>query len=201
MEQKKKITDEMRKQLRAPFPVEALSAVASKSYLTSIKAMFVVERLNDVFGVGRWHLEHIAIKEQDDQILIKGSLQILDYDVIVSDQYGSHKITGKGVELADGYKSAITDCLTKCASHLEIGIDVFKGLQKSNNTVSNTDINKKEELPVVWMTPKQFETFLNSDKATLTKVIASYSNFVKDGKKYCMKKDYKTQLENQLKSL
>jgi hypothetical protein len=37
--------------LRASFPAEALSADTSRGFeLTSIKAAFVVERLNEVFG-------------------------------------------------------------------------------------------------------------------------------------------------------
>ncbi len=127
MENKKRITEDIRKKLRAPFPKEALSEIESKPYLTAIKAMYIIERLNDVFGIGRWNLTHEVIKEQSGQVLIKGQLELLDYYCVIPEQYGSHKIEGKGVELADGYKSAITDCLTKSASYLEIGIDVFKG--------------------------------------------------------------------------
>ncbi len=97
-----KITKEIRDRLREPFPSEALGTVASKSYLTSIKAMYVIERLNDVFGVGRWTLLHEVIKEQAEQVLIQGELKIYDFDIVVPKQYGSHKISGKGVELADG---------------------------------------------------------------------------------------------------
>lgn len=71
------------------------------------------------------------------------------------------------------------------------------------NSASGNKATKetKDDMPVVWMTPKQFDSFMKADKDKLSKVIAGYSNFVKDGKKYAMKKNYKTQLENQLKSL
>ena len=39
------------KAIKAPFPTEALSADTSRDFeLTSIKAAFVIERLNGVFG-------------------------------------------------------------------------------------------------------------------------------------------------------
>ena len=159
MDKLPKITEDIRLELRKPFPHSALGKVPGKSYLTSIKAMYVVERLNDVFGVGRWDYSHEVIKEQHGQVLIKGVLIILDYDCTIPTQYGSHKVEGKGVDLADGYKSAITDGLTKCASYIEIGIDVFKG-SKSNNS---------DEIPVIWMSEAQYTTALNSDNETLKK--------------------------------
>ncbi len=62
-----KITEEMRQKLRAPLPKEALSQHPTKTFLTSIKAIYVEERLNDVFGVGSWttHVDFIEkVKSQ-----------------------------------------------------------------------------------------------------------------------------------------
>ena len=129
------ISDETRKKLRAPFPAEAYQEHAQKSFLTVLKAMYVVERLNDVFGIGRWNLEHEVVSHENDYVLMKGQLKLLDYpDIIVPSQFGGHKTGGTGTERADGYKSAITDCITKSASYLEIGIEVFKGLIKPPKT-------------------------------------------------------------------
>ena len=128
MENKTKlITKEIRDKLRGDFPDEAYSVHPTKSYLTTLKAMYITERLNDVFGVGGWTFIHEVVKEAEGQVLIKGKLVFLEYDINITEQYGSHVITGKGVDLADGYKSAITDCISKSASYLEIGIDMFKG--------------------------------------------------------------------------
>jgi len=145
---KKRLTVEMIELLRKPFPPEAISKIETKTYLSGIKAMYVIERLNDVFGIGRWNYEHEIILKENDQVLIVGQLIILDYDVVVPRQYGSHKTIGKGVELADGYKSAITDGLTKSASYLEIGIDVFKGKVKpptDNPLPANREEKKNED--------------------------------------------------------
>ena len=45
------LTDEQVQALRAPLPAEALTPDTSRGFeLTSIKAAYVIERLNDVFG-------------------------------------------------------------------------------------------------------------------------------------------------------
>lgn len=128
MEEKPKITPEMREKLSESFPPEAISKHPTKTFLSTIKAIFVVERLNDVFGIGRWDFCTEVVKETADYILVSGTLVILDYDVRVPSQYGGHKTTGTNTEIADGFKSAVTDALSKCSSYLEIGLDIFKGL-------------------------------------------------------------------------
>ncbi len=125
---KKPITEEMRDKLNYPFPAKAYSKHPTKTYLTTVKAIYIVERLNDVFGIGRWALDHEVVQVTEEQVLMVGELKLLDYpEHKITAQYGSHTIVGKGVELADGYKSAVTDCLSKCASYLEIAIDIYKG--------------------------------------------------------------------------
>lgn len=126
---KLKITNEIREKLRQPMPKEAISQHPTKKFLSTIKAIYVTERLNDVFGIGRWNLTHEVVKETDTYVLMKGKLVLLDYDCEIPEQYGGHNTTGINTEIADGYKSAVTDIQSKCASYLEIGIDVFKGLK------------------------------------------------------------------------
>lgn len=157
------ISEQMREKFRAPFPPEAYQAHGSKSFLTSLKAMYVIERLNDVFGIGRWNLEHEIINSENGYILMKGQLKLLDYpDIIVPAQYGGHKTGGAGTEMADGYKSAITDCITKSASYLEIGIDVFKGLIKppksdKKETVKSSEKKLKGFSDLPWLNQKTDE--------------------------------------------
>ena len=129
---KTKITEPMREQLRKPFPAEAITKHPTKSFLSTIKAIYVTERLSDVFGIGRWDFITEVAERTPDYVLVKGVLRILDYEVTVPAQYGGHKTTGTNTEIADGFKSSITDALSKSASYLEIGIDVFKGLVKTS---------------------------------------------------------------------
>ena len=127
-----KIDEKIRKKLREPFPPEAISQHPTKTFLSTIKAIYIVERLNDIFGIGQWTIEHEIISDTPDYVTVKGRLVIFEpYNIITPYQYGGHTKTGKNTEPADGYKSAVTDCQSKNASYLEIGIDIFKGLIKS----------------------------------------------------------------------
>lgn len=128
--QKGGLPEDIREQLRAPLPGEAITKHPTKTFLSTIKAIYVVERLNDVFGVGGWHLSTQIEKETPDYVLASGYIRIPEFDIITPKQYGGHKTTGTNTELADGYKSAVTDVQSKCASYLEVGIDVFKGKVK-----------------------------------------------------------------------
>ncbi len=86
-----KITLEMREELRKPFPDEAYSAHPTKTFLTTLKAMYVTERLNDVFGVGRWTITHNVEERTSDYILIRGEFNALDYEVTAPAQFGGHQ--------------------------------------------------------------------------------------------------------------
>ena len=121
------ISQEIRDKLRKPIASDGIRAHENKPYLTSIKSIYITERLNDVFGIGRWTVIHKVVKDEDGYILMKGRLVLLDYDCRVPWQFGGHRTEGTGTEPADGYKSAVTDIISKSASYLEIGIDVFKG--------------------------------------------------------------------------
>ena len=151
--------------LRAPFPPEALSADTSRGFeLTSIKAAFVIERLNDVFGpcgVG-WRYVHSPFEELETnngrvEIVTEVAFQYrfhatndcVGCDQVVLDAQanawafrngGSNhdwsepifacggKSLGKGGAIfTDARKSAVTDGLTKAASMIGVGHDVFKG--------------------------------------------------------------------------
>ena len=158
-EKKLEITKEIREQLRKPFPPEAISQHPTKTFLSTLKAIYITERLNDVFGIAKWNLHTEIVKETPDYILLKGKLYIHDYNVNITSQYGGHNTTGKNTEIADGYKSAVTDCLSKCASYLEIGIDIFKGKVKGQQSGYSKPVNNYSkpsyQAPVTPNIPKE----------------------------------------------
>lgn len=153
-----KITDEMRDKLKAPLPPEAISKHPTKTFLSSIKAIYVTERLNDVFGIGSWRtkVEHIETKETEvyikdkvgnvtdkkrkvTMVVVKTTFEIPEYGVYY-ECYGGND----NEDLGDAYKGATTDAITKVGSFLEIGIDVFKGKgsgQTEKVTSGNSDID------------------------------------------------------------
>ena len=134
----KKLPKEIVEALKVPMPSEAIAQHPTKSFLSTIKAIYIVERLNQVFGVCRWNLEHKIISDDENYVTVKGRITLLDYDMKTPYQYGGHNKTGKGTEPADGYKSAVTDCQSKCASYLEVGIEVFKGKTSKTTTPTPT---------------------------------------------------------------
>jgi len=132
-----KVTNEIREKLREPLPKEAISQHPTKKFLSTIKAIYVVERLNDVFGIGGWSIKYDIVEAGEKMIVAKGVLMVPDFGIEV-EQYGGNDNPDRG----DAFKGACTDCLTKIGSYLEIGINVFKGLtdtQDQKPVETNTD--------------------------------------------------------------
>lgn len=140
MSEIKRLSKEIEAKLLVPMPPESITRHPTKTFLSTIKAIYIVERLNEVFGMGMWGLEHEIIEDSTEYVTVRGRIVLHEYGIATPYQYGGHTKTGKGTEAADGYKSAVTDCQSKCASYLGIGIDVFKGKQ-SHNTIQNYDPN------------------------------------------------------------
>ena len=143
--------------LKAPFPAEALTADTSRGFeLTSIKAAYVIERLNEVFGPcgAGWRYIHSPFEDvpTDDGRLEVVTEVALQYR-LPDDSAGCGRVTwadgwrygtgeawsepilacgGKGLgrggaPYTDARKSAVTDGLTKAASMIGVGHNVFKG--------------------------------------------------------------------------
>lgn len=127
----KSITPDMEKALREPLPDAAISQHPTKTYLSSIKGVYITERINKVFGIGSWKLQKEIIERgTNGMVVVDVTLRIPEYGIELS-SYGGNDNGGennKNFDLGDAYKGAVTDALTKIGSFLEIGIDVFKGL-------------------------------------------------------------------------
>lgn len=134
----KKITEAMREQLGAPLPPEAISPHPTKKYLSSIKSIYVTERLNEVFGVGSWKLFTEYIEKVDKMVVVKVTFRIPEYNIDY-ECFGGNDNT----DLGDAYKGATTDALTKIASWLGIGREVFKG--EAGKTLQRTTPNKEKK--------------------------------------------------------
>lgn len=124
--------------LKVDFPKEAYGEIRrGKLSLTSIKAQYVSDRLNEVFGIFGWEFNGVPTIS-DKGVLIDGSLRVqIGKKIRQVRQYGfaEHSIKMKNGEVMDKnvgdvYKSASTDSLTKCASMIGVGDSVFKGKVK-----------------------------------------------------------------------
>ena len=181
-----KVTKEMREALRMPLPVGAVTKHPTKTFLSSIKAIYVTERLNEVFGTGAWQIKvnHVTTTEKS-MVVVKVEFSIPEYGIYF-ECYGGNDNGGensKNFDLGDAYKGATTDALTKIGSYLEIGIDVFKGLgntapepqQQPKKWLNITDSNgsdTKEWLNVI--------TAINEKKITTIDEIKKYYNLSKE---------------------
>jgi hypothetical protein len=118
------IPDEVIKQLRAPLPPEAVSQHPTKKYLSSIKVIYMVERLNEVFGLGGWedNYEIVEATASSQMIVVRGSISIPAYG-IVRKAFGGNDNPDRG----DAYKGACTDALSKMCSMIYLGMDIYKG--------------------------------------------------------------------------
>lgn len=118
----KQLSEEQLELLKKPLPKEAVSQHPTKKFLSTIKAIYVIERFNDVFGLGGWFLTD-EIVENKEHIVVKVSFTAPEYG-IVKEAYGGNQNSDRG----DSYKGAVTDAITKIGSFLYVGMDVFKGL-------------------------------------------------------------------------
>ncbi len=141
----KQVTPEMKEALLAPLPPEAISQHPTKTFLSSIKAIYITERLNDVFGVGAWGTKVEKVAEYRAEkankngdhplmIVVKVLLEIPEYG-IAYESYGGNDNADEG----DAYKGATTDAISKIGSYLGIGIDVYKGKKPAKKGIVEQD--------------------------------------------------------------
>lgn len=125
------ISPEMREKLTHPLPPEAVTPHPTKKFLSSIKSIYVTERLNEVFGTGAWKIETNFVDKDNKMIVVKIKFSIPEYG-IEYECFGGND----NPDLGDAYKGATTDALTKIASWLGIGQEVFKGEAGKTKTTS-----------------------------------------------------------------
>lgn len=136
----KRVTEDMRQRLSKPLPPEAVTPHPTKKFLSSIKSIYVTERLNEVFGVGTWKVKTEVIDNSSKMIVCKVTLSIPEYG-IEYECFGGND----NADLGDAYKGATTDALTKIASWMGIGGEVFRG--EIGKTTANTNASTTANTP------------------------------------------------------
>lgn len=176
MSEVKKLTPDQIALLKKPLPQESIKPHPTKAYLSSIKAIYVVERLNDVFGLGGWFANNEVVKEEGKWVVVKSTFQAPEYGIVIPDIFGGND----NADLGDAYKGACTDALTKIGSYLYIGMDVYKGL--ADNKINGTTLYNHKALdnPIP---NEEFKTLAEKakkgDLKALTTAKAKY-NFTKE---------------------
>lgn len=126
------LTQEQIKKLAEALPAWAVKPHPTKKNMSAIHPMAIIDRLNEVFGVGGWSfttefISCVPAKQQTRNgerdvfiATVKGRLEIED---VVIEQYGGNTNDDAG----DTLKGSATDALTKIASYLGIGAEIYKG--------------------------------------------------------------------------
>lgn len=134
----KNVTDKQMEAIARPLPAEAVSPHPTKKFLSSIKSIYVTERLNEVFGVGKWKVETEVVDKEGKMVVVKLKFSIPEYGIYY-ECFGGNDNS----DLGDAYKGATTDAITKVASWIGIGSEVFKG--KANTGQSDTSSRPKRQ--------------------------------------------------------
>lgn len=137
--------------LRQPLPPEAIKPHPTKTYLSTIKAIYVTERFNEVFGIEGWSIKTDVV-HWFERTTAKGKTEytVMGKTIFTTTTGIYHEcIAGSTNEdLGDAAKGATTDAITKIGSYLEVGIDVFKGkkTEAPKPPAKKPEASKKEEL-------------------------------------------------------
>ena len=123
--------DKIKQELLEPLPSEALKQHPTRKYLTTINSIYVIERLNDVFGLDGWKAKYEVVFQDDNWVVAKCFLTAGE---IAVEQYGGND----NPDIGDRFKGACTDALTKCGSYIGVGSHVWK-----NEKVSPTPVRKQ----------------------------------------------------------
>jgi hypothetical protein len=132
----KPLSPEQLAKIAEPLPPEAIAAHPTKENLSTIKGIFVTERLNQVFGVGAWVVKtDLSSPITSATRTTKFGKERTEYTAVVKtiftipahDIYYECIASSMNDDPGDAAKGATTDAITKIASWIGIGIDVYKG--------------------------------------------------------------------------
>jgi len=150
-----KTQEQLKAELYAPLPAEAIKQHPTKTFLSTIKPIYITDRLNEVFGIGQWQTKTENVLVNDNGTVVNKTTLIIEEYGIYYECFGGNDNGGsgsKGFDLGDAFKGATTDALNKIASYLGIGIDVYRGKQSHNTTTLYTN-NKPTATTITPMQP------------------------------------------------
>jgi hypothetical protein len=148
----KQLSKEQIDLIKKPLPREAVMPHPTKQNLSTIKAIYVTERFNDVFGIGGWTIKTDLIdnplalvknikitkagaERTEYTALMKTGFEVAEYGI-----YYECVASSTNDDIGDASKGAATDAITKIASYIGIGIDVFKGQHDKALTEYNSNL-------------------------------------------------------------
>ena len=116
------MTQDIKDILNRKLPDWAVKPHPSKTYLSVINPMAVIDVLNEAFEVGQWQFKTEAVNFVGKFAVVKSTLIVPKHNIHI-EQFGGND----NVDVGDAYKGATTDALTKIASYLGVGASIYKG--------------------------------------------------------------------------
>ena len=139
-------------QLRKPFPLECYSVDSSRGFdLSSLKAIYIPIRLNEVLGVTNWVFDGHYESVIDDKGKKTGTIHHGVLTIQVGERtkvVKSAGYSGAKKNVGDELKGSYTDSLSKCASYLGVAEQAFCGLvdpEEIKKVMKNKKSNNKTE--------------------------------------------------------
>ena len=177
MEEIRSITKEQQDILSRPLPAEAVSTHPTKKFLSTIKSIYVTERINEVFGVGKWRTETEVVDKEGKMVVVKLKFSVPEYGIYY-ECYGGND----NADLGDAYKGATTDALTKVASWMGIGAEVFKDKNKEQQTSAPSSYSKPAPQKTATKARNRITMDMINDDAKCDALLKHiYNYYVNDG--------------------
>ena len=186
----KNLTPEQLAKIAEPLPPEAIAPHPTKDNLSTIKGIFVTERLNQVFGVGAWSVKTDLLspitsatrttkygKERTEYTAVLKTV----FTIPANDIYYECIASSMNDDPGDAAKGATTDAITKIASW--IGIDVYKGKHGTAPKPANANLlDLSDKLGLVPSYDELTTATLKADFLALVKKLPAeqQAKFMKD---------------------
>ncbi len=176
------MTPEIIQILNKKLPDWAVKPNPMKSNMSVIHPMAIIERLNEAFTIGGWIFKTQAIdctkeiqktKNGDRTVYmssVHAELSVPAYNIHI-EQFGGSTNDDKG----DALKGGATDALTKIASYLNIGANIYKGAGNADIKAPKTPYESAQEAIKATKTQAQLEII-----ATRIKESKSFTKQQKD---------------------
>ena len=178
-----KLTQDKIDLINKPLPKEAITTHPTKTYLSSIKSIYVTERLNEVFWFGWWTLK---VKHQETwekwmvvvHVIFEAPEYWFYYECFGWNDNGWEN--SKNFDLWDAYKWATTDAISKIASWIWIWADVYRWKAKADNKVTDTTTTPAPRqytgwTQTAWFNKKELEMCIAEDNAFSKEAIEQWA--------------------------
>jgi hypothetical protein len=123
------VKSEVARLLEHPFRPDQIKLKDDVPYVDGAS---VIQRLNDVLGTENWSFRILGEPVQvDNEVIIRGRLTAtINGRQVVKEDAGAHEHTRKRndrsvVSHGDTMKSAVTDCIKRCAHQLGVGLHLY----------------------------------------------------------------------------